>query len=86
MFATSGDFLNMSLGIGFLVLVIFLCMFLFYGILVLRDVSKIADEVEEIVAKVHMSIVEPLKAIEYVLEKVRPYIEMVLERKIKGKK
>lgn len=86
MFETSGDILNISLAIGFLVLVIFISMVCFYLVLVLRDVSKVTDEVQEIVYRVHKTIVEPLKAIDFIIEKTRPYIETILERKLKEKK
>lgn len=86
MFATSGDILNISLAGGFIILVIFLCIFLFYGILILRDASKVVDDVAEIVERVHKTIVEPLRALDYLVDKVRPYIETLIERRLKGKK
>lgn len=86
MFATSGDILNMSLAIGFIVLVIFLSLLIFYAILILRDVSKVMDDIEEIVTRVRTTIVQPLKAVDYIIEKAKPYIETVLERKMKEKK
>lgn len=86
MFSTSGDILNMSLAVGFLVLVIFLSILSFYFILVLRDISKIVDDVEEITHKVKSTIVEPLRAVDFIVEKVRPYIEMALEQRAKAKK
>lgn len=86
MFETSGDVLNMSLAVGFIVLVIFLAMLIFYAILILRDVSKVVDEVEELVTRVHGTIVQPLKAVDYLVEKARPYIETVIESKMKSKK
>jgi len=86
MFATSGDVLNMSLAIGFIVLVIFLSILIFYGIVILRDISKVADEAAEVVHKVHKTVVEPLRAIDYVIERAKPYIEMAMEKKAKGKK
>ena len=85
MFSTSGDILNMSLAIGFLVLVIFVSMVCLYLVLILRDVSKVTDEIQEIIYKVHKTIVEPLKAIDYLVEKAKPYIEAILERKLKEK-
>lgn len=85
MFATSGDILNMSLAIGFLVLVIFVSMVCMYLVLILRDVSKVTDEIQEIIYKVHKTIVEPLKAIDFLVEKAKPYIETILERKLKEK-
>jgi cell shape-determining protein MreC len=86
MFATSGDILNMSLAIGFIILVIFLSLLIFYAILILRDVSKVMDDIEEIVTRVRTTIVQPLKAVDYIIEKAKPYIETVLERKMKEKK
>ncbi len=86
MFATSGDILNMSLAIGFIILVIFLSLLIFYAILILRDVSKVMDDIEEIVTRVRTTIVQPLKAVDYIIEKAKPYVETVLERKMKEKK
>lgn len=86
MFATSGDILNMSLAIGFLVLVIFLSLLCFYAILILRDISKVVDDVEEVTHKVKSTIVEPLRAVDFLMEKAKPYIDMVLEKRTKAKK
>lgn len=88
MFATSDDVLNMSLAIGFIVLVIFLSILIFYAILILRDTSKTADAIAEIVGRVRKTIVEPLRAVDFIIEKIKPYIETVLENwvKRKGKK
>lgn len=76
----------MSLAIGFIILVIFLSLLIFYAILILRDVSKVMDDIEEIVTRVRTTIVQPLKAVDYIIEKAKPYIETVLERKMKEKK
>lgn len=86
MFATSGDILNMSLAIGFIILVIFLCFLIFYAVIILRDVAKVMDDVEEIVTRVRTTIVQPLKAIDYIVEKAKPYVETVIERRMKEKK
>lgn len=88
MFATSGDILKMSLAMGFIVLVIFICIMIFYLILILRDVSKITDKIAIIVNRIHSTIVEPLKALDFIFEKSRPYIETITEEffKKKGKK
>ena len=86
MFATSGDILNMALAFGFIVLVIFLCVFLFYGIIVLRDVSKVTDRARDFIVRVHKTVTEPLRALDYVVDKVKPYVEAFVERKMKGKK
>ncbi len=86
MFATSGDILNMSLAIGFIILVIFLCFLIFYAVLILRDVSKVMDDVEEVVTRVRTTIVQPLKAVDYLIEKAKPYVETIIERKMKDAK
>ena len=86
MFATSGDILNMALAIGFIVLVIFLSILIFYAILILRDVSKITDDSKELFDRVHSTIVGPLKAIDYLVEKAKPYLETIIENRFKGKK
>lgn len=86
MFATSGDILNMSLAIGFIVLVIFLSILIFYAIFILRDITKVVDDVEEVVSKIHKTIVEPLRAIDFLIERAKPYIETILDKKFKTKK
>lgn len=86
MFATSGDVLNMSLAIGFIVLVIFLSILIFYAIMILRDTTKVVDNVSEIVGKVHSAIIEPLRALDYVIDKVKPYVEMAVEKRAKAAK
>lgn len=85
MFATSTDILHMSLAIGFSVLVIFLCILTFYAILILRDITKVVDDVAEIVDRVHTTIVEPLKAVDFIIEKAKPYIEALVESRVKAK-
>jgi hypothetical protein len=86
MWESSGDVLNMSLAIGFIVLVVFISIFIFYLIMIIRDVSKVVDSASDIVNKVHKTVVEPLRAIDYVIEKAKPYIEMAMEKRSKGKK
>ncbi|NIA02425.1 MAG: hypothetical protein GWP15_03505 [Nitrospirae bacterium] len=86
MFATSGDILNMSLAIGFILLVIFLCFLIFYAVIILRDAAKVMDDVEEVVTRVRTTIVQPLKAVDYIIEKAKPYVETVIERKMNEKK
>lgn len=81
MFATSGDVLNMALAIGFIVLVIFLAILIFYAILILRDISRVVEDVEEVTTRIRTTIVEPLKAVDFIVEKAKPYIEMVLDRR-----
>jgi len=86
MFATSADILNMSLAIGFLVLVVFLCITLFYAILILRDFSSVSNEIKTTVVKIHETIAQPLMAIEFIVDKIRPYIEMFVDKRMNGGK
>ncbi len=86
MFATSEDVLNMSLAIGFIVLVIFLSILIFYAILILRDVSRTTQKVEEVVDQVYKTITEPLRALDYIIEKAKPYLEVLVEKWVGGKK
>ena len=76
----------MSLAIGFILLVIFLCIMIFYLIVVLRDVAKVVDDVAEVVDRVHATIVEPLKAVDYIFDRAKPYIEMAVDKRFKMKK
>lgn len=86
MFATTGDILRMSLAIGFIVLVIFLCILIFYTILVMRDASKVSENIEDLVSRIHKSVIKPISAFEYVMKSIEPYVESLYERKKKKKK
>ena len=81
MFATSGDILNMALAVGFIVLVIFVSIMVFYAILILRDVSKVVEDVEQVTTRIRTTIVEPLKAVDYIIERAKPYVEAILDRR-----
>jgi len=83
MFQNSADILNISLAVGFLILVVFISFVCFYLVLILRDVSKTTDEVRDLVSKVHSTVTQPLRALEFLFEKIRPYIESLLESKLK---
>jgi len=85
MFATSGDILRMAGAIGIIVFVIFICMTLLYVMFILRDISKVLDDVKDISSRVKTSIVSPLKAANYLIERITPYINQVLEMKKKKK-
>jgi hypothetical protein len=58
---TSLDFLYIALGIGFLFLVVFLCVFLFQTILVLRDVNKVTKNLHDISDRAREIVFEPLE-------------------------
>ncbi len=86
MFETSADVLRMAGAVGIIVFVIFICMTLLYVMFILRDISKILDDVKDISNRVKTSIVSPLKAANYLIEKITPYVNQLLEMKKKGRK
>lgn len=86
MFETSADIMRMSFAIGFIVLVVFLAMALLYLIFILRDVSKILDDVKDVTDKVKVSVVNPLKAMNFMVDKITPYVNQVLDVKKGAKK
>ena len=86
MFETSQDILNMSLAIGWAILVVFLCVALVYLTKVLKDVSKVTNTAKNVVEKTQKVILEPLRMMDYVVDKVRPYVEGFIESKLNKKK
>jgi len=86
MFETSADVLRMAGAVGIIVFVIFICMTLLYVMFILRDISKILDDVKDISNRVKTSIISPLKAANYLIEKITPYVNQLLEMKKKGRK
>jgi uncharacterized protein YoxC len=86
MITSALDILYLSLAIGFMVFIIFLCMTLFYVISILRDVSKVTNKVEELVKRVHHTIIQPLRAVDYIIEKISPYVETLVKNKVKERK
>lgn len=85
MFATSADALNVSLAIAVIILTIFLAILIFYGILILRDMSKSSEKLNDLVEKTHKTVTAPLKLIDLVVEKAEPYIEAAIEKLMKKK-
>lgn len=80
MFATSADVLNICLAIGVIILTIFLAILLFYGILVLRDVSKSTERLNDLTEKLHKTITAPLKLVDYLVAKAEPLMETAVEK------
>lgn len=60
---TSLDFLYFALGIGFIILVIFISAFLLNLTITLRDVNKITNNLKEISDKLHEAVFDPLKSL-----------------------
>lgn len=85
MITTSLDVLYIALAIGIILFVVFACIAIFYLILILRDVSRVVNDVEELVGRIHKTVVQPLRAIDYIVEKATPYIETIVEQKVRSK-
>jgi len=60
---TSIDFLYIALGVGFVILVIFLCVMLLNLSIVLRDVSKMTGNFKEVSERIREFVLEPVKSI-----------------------
>ncbi|MGL5830668.1 MAG: hypothetical protein ACRCZE_00805 [Candidatus Altimarinota bacterium] len=60
---TSLDFLYVALGMGFIILVIFISVLLMHLVLLLRDVRKITDDVQNTTGRVKDLVFEPLKTL-----------------------
>ncbi len=92
------SFLYWSLGIGFAVFIVFLCVALIYLIRILRDfaltsasvrevahkvnenVEKITDKVTDVTEQIADYIVKPVSVIQFLLEKMKPVVEMMHQR------
>ena len=74
-------FLYIALGVGFLLLVIFLCVTLIYVIQILRDVSKISDSISETAERLNDYIVQPLSFLSNATDYVKPLVESMLKKR-----
>jgi uncharacterized protein YoxC len=89
MVTSTQDILNLSLAIGFALLVIFLCVALVFLILVLRDVSKITSKTRETVDTVSGYILVPAKALSKLggkIETIAEIIQKKVEKEYKKRK
>lgn len=71
-----------SISIG--ILTIFLCVTLVYLILILRDASKVIENVRITVDKVNDFIIKPVSLASSIVDHVRPIIEGILVRATGG--
>jgi hypothetical protein len=60
---TSLDFLYVALGMGFIILVIFISVLLMHLVMLLRDVRKITDDVQSTTGRVKEFVFEPLQTL-----------------------
>ncbi len=75
------SFLYIALGVGFLVLVVFISVTLIYFIQILRDVSKITDSVRDTADRVNEYVLQPFAIINQVIEHVKPIINAVQQKR-----
>lgn len=74
-------FLYIALGVGFLLLVVFICVTLIYCIQILRDVTKISESVRDTAERVNDYVVQPFAIINQVIEHVRPIMDAVQSKR-----
>ena len=74
------DILYLSLAIGFIVLVVFLSITLTYATFVLRDLSRVMHDVEEITDKVNEYILSPMRIANAIFENLKPFIAAFREK------
>lgn len=86
MIATSLDVLYIALAVGFIILVIFLSISLFYLIFILRDISKITDKAKDTTDVLSEYVLSPVKFFYGLYEKLEPLITALVEKYSKRKK
>lgn len=80
------DILYLTLAVCTAVLTIFVSVTLIYLMFILRDVTKVTDDVREIVDKVNTYIAKPLLMTKSIIEFVGPFIQTAEEKVKKVKK
>ena len=74
-------FLYIALGVGFLLLVIFLCVTLIYVIQILRDLNQITDSVRDTAERVNDYVIQPFAFINQAVEYIKPVMESVVRKR-----
>lgn len=75
------SFLYIALGVGFLLLVIFICVTLIYVMQILRDVSKITDSVSDTAERVNDYLLQPFAFLNNAAEYIKPLLDIVKHKK-----
>lgn len=75
------SFLYIALGVGFLLIAIFLCATFIYLIQILRDVSKISDHVAETTERINDYLVQPFAFLSSAAEHIKPLIETIRSKR-----
>lgn len=79
------DILYLTLSVCVAMLTIFLSITLVYLLFILRDITKISDQVKDIVQKVDTYVTKPILLTKSVIEFVAPFVRTV-EEKVSTKK
>lgn len=75
MITSSLDILYLALAIAAIILTIFIAITLAYAIFILRDISKVLSDVQELVGRVNDIVLKPLKFISTISSYIKPFIE-----------
>ena len=76
------SFLYIALGVGFLLIAIFLCATLIYVIQILRDVSKVTDSVSETADRVNDYLIQPFAFLSNASDYIKPLIDIVQSKRV----
>ena len=71
------NFLYIALGVGFLVLVVFISVCLLYVIQILRDMNKITDSVSDTATRINDYVIQPFALISQVVDQIKPIIGVI---------
>ena len=74
------SFLYIALGVAALLIAIFLCATLIYVIQILRDVSKITDNVSETAERVNDYLIQPFAFLSNASEYIRPLLGGIIHK------
>lgn len=80
------SFLYIALGVGFLVLVIFICVTLLYVIPMLRDIGLITKSAKNVVERVNDFVVQPAQMVSHVIENIKPIVDSLRHHREQGTK
>lgn len=75
------SFLYIALGVGFLLMAIFVCATLIYVIQILRDVSRITDNVSETTERVNDYLVQPFAFLSNAADYLKPLLDTVKNKR-----
>ena len=75
------SFLYIALGVSALLIAIFLCAALIYVIQILKDVSKISDNISETTERVNDYLLQPFAFLSNASEYIKPLLDIVKSKR-----